>query len=183
MTTATHGLSRRGLSRRSLLVALAPLALAACGGAELPPLSVGKPAGAPEADRVTRLLVWLPPASHLFDSSNIAKSVRAKFAAIGVAVDVGTSQPLELDRAAAQRPLIASFRPSHLLELEMSSATSTGSVSLVSVTGRLYASTGRAPIRTVGFLSRGRAGGTSAQADKIADELVQKLQASGISFS
>ncbi len=177
MTVAT-----RGLSRRALLVVLAPLALGACGGAELPPLSVTKPAGAPEVDRVTRLLVWLPPTTYLFNSSNMAKSLRAKFSATGAAVDVGTSQPLELDRADAQRSLVAAFRPSHRLDLEMNSATSTGSVSSVLVTGRLYAAGGRVPVRTISFLSRGQAGGTSAQADKVADELIEKLKASGITF-
>jgi hypothetical protein len=150
---------------------------------ELPPLRVDKPAGAPDVDKVTRLLVWLPQSSAMFDAANVAKSLRTKLAATGVAVEIGTSQPLELDRGDAQRARIAAFRPSHRLDLDLASATSFGSgVSLVSVNGKLYVGIGKTPIRTLLFLSRGKAGGTPADADRIADELIQKLQASGIAF-
>ncbi len=151
---------------------------------ETPPLRVDKPAGAPDVDKVTRLLVWLPQGGAAFDAANVARSLRTKLAATGVVVEIGTSQPLELDRGDAQRSRIAAFRPSHRLDLDLTSATATGgSVSLVSVTGRLYAGAGKVPIRTVFFLSQGRVGGTPASADRIVDELIQQLQASGIAFS
>lgn len=165
-----------------MVVVLAALALAACVS-DMPPLRIDKPAGAPDVDKVTRLLVWLPQGSATFDASNVTKSLRAKLSASGVAVEIGTSQPLELDRGDAQRPRIAAFRPSHRLDLDINSATATGgSVSLVSVTGRLYAGAGKTPIRTLFFLSRGRAGGTPAEADRIVNELIQKLQTSGVAF-
>lgn len=169
-------------SRRLVFIVLAALALGACVP-EMPPLRVDKPAGAADADKVTRLLIWLPQGSAMFDAANVAKSLKAKLSASGVAVDVGTSQPLELDRGDAQRARVVAFRPSHRLDLDLASATGTGAgVSLVTVTGKLYAGTGKTPIRTLFFMTRGKVGGTPSAADRIADDLIQKLQLSGIAF-
>src|SRR5687768_13864679 len=82
--------------------------LAACGKPMQPQTVV--PTGAPPPQKIERLLVWLPEIEFM-DPAGITEAFKTTFAARGVAVEVGVSTRLELDRREAMRSIVARFRP------------------------------------------------------------------------
>jgi hypothetical protein len=111
---------RRTLMLGSLNAFVAIFLLAACGPPPQPRTVV--PAGAPPPQKIERLLVWLPE-SEFMDAASITEAFKTKFAARGVAVEVGVSTRLELDRREAVRSIASRFRPTNLLEFTYKGST------------------------------------------------------------
>lgn len=124
--------------RRALLIAVLLGSAGACG--HIPPVPDGstpldKAADSPPPSKIQRLLVWLPPAPagevqlrrligreqvRLFDVVDFGNELKRLLEARGVRVLVATSSGFELNRADEQKNLIAQFKPTHRLELEIS---------------------------------------------------------------
>lgn len=181
------------LARRSLMRAaaaapallLAPALLTACDSG--PRVVAARIKDAPETDRVTRLLIWLPPSSHYLDSGNFASALSARLVAQGVQVETVISRPLELERSDSQAPFIARFRPTHRLEIDVKNVSSSSSGTLgqsmvISVVGMLYTATGTKPIRAAYIVARKFIARSVDGAKEVTDELLDKLQATGITF-
>jgi hypothetical protein len=141
------------LPRRSFFAAGGLAALtAACGGAGTRFVYESVP-GAPTG-RIERLLLWLPANDVILDGKAAEKAFATALAPYGVAVQVGRTKPLELERSNDQRTLIASFNPTHRLELDIVDATSrsAGSVTMTSATlrGVLYPAAARGVLLCAG---------------------------------
>ncbi|TAJ97431.1 MAG: hypothetical protein EPO10_27520 [Reyranella sp.] len=178
------------LARRSLMRTVAPVLLIApallTGCKPGPTVIATRPTDAPETDRVTRLLVWLPPSSKYLDSGNLASALSARLVAKGVQVEMVISRPLELERSDSQAPFITRFRPTHRLEIDVkdisSSSTSFGQSTIFSVVAVLYPATGAKEIRSVHIVARNFLARSADSAREVSDELLDKLQATGITF-
>ena len=179
------------LARRSLMHAaapvllLAPALLTACKSG--PNVSTTRPADSPETDRVTRLLVWLPPSSKYLDSGNLASALSARLVAQGVQVEMVIFRPLELERSDSQAPFIARFRPTHRLEIDVKDISSSSSLSFgqsltFSVVAMLYPAAGTREIRSVRIVATKFIARSVDSAREVTDELLGKLQATGITF-
>lgn len=180
--------ARRSLLRAASALLLAPVLLAAActTGSDLK-VELRNPPNIPSApERVGRLLLWLPPSSAAIDSGRLAASLRARLVAQGATVEVGISQPLELDRADAQRPIVERFRPTHRLDIRIISASSTtgnlGSWMNIAAGAFLYPATGTKPIRGLFITTKSRLAATPEEANQLADQIVSKLAADGVSF-
>lgn len=101
-------------------VLLVAFLLAACFKPPQPQTVV--PTGAPPPQKIERLLVWLPE-SEFMDPAGITEAFKTTFAARGVAVEVGVSTRLELDKGAAVRSIVSRFRPTNLLEFTYKGST------------------------------------------------------------
>lgn len=181
--------ARRSLLRAAPALLLSPVLLAAActTGSDLK-VEVRNPPNVPVTpERVGRLLLWLPPSGAAIDSERLATGLRARLVAQGATVEVGISQPLELDRADAQRPFVERFRPTHRLDIRIISASSTsGSLGRwmnVAAAALLYTATGTKPIRGVFITAKSRLAATPEEANQLADQIVSKLVADGITFS
>ncbi len=187
MSPGAPSLARRSLMRAvAPVLLLAPALLTACKPPG-PNVSATRPSVSPETDRVTRLLVWLPPSSKYLDSGNLASALSTRLVAQGVAVETVISQPLELERSDSQAPFIARFRPTHRLEIGVkdvsnSSSSSFGQSTVFSVVAVLYPATGMKEIRSVRLVATKFLARSADGAREVADQLLDQLQASGITF-
>ena len=168
----------------SLRTAFAPTLLTACKSG--PNVVATRPTDAPETDRVTRLLVWLPPSSKYLDSDNLASALSARLVAQGVQVETVISRPLELERSDSQAPFIARFRPTHRLEIDVKDVSSSGSaagqLTMFSVVAVLYPATGAKEIRRVHIVASKFIARSADSARETTDQLLDQLQATGITF-
>lgn len=187
MSQPSPALARRSLMRAAAaapVLLLGPALLTACDSG--PKVVAARIKDAPETDRVTRLLVWLPPNSHYLDSGNFASALSARLVAQGVQVETVISRPLELERSDSQAPFIARFRPTHRLEIDVknvsSSSSGVGRFMNISVTGMLYTATGTKPIRAAHIMADKFIARSVDGAREVTDELLDKLQATGITF-
>jgi hypothetical protein len=116
--------------RRSFVVTLAGSLIGGC--AKVTPAPVEIPADAPPPSKIRRLLVWLPAPSatetarpglttskSLFDNEVFVSELRQKLQPFGVEIAVGTSSGSERDRRDEQNALVARFRPTHRLEVDV----------------------------------------------------------------
>ena len=179
-------LARRSLMRTATpVLLLAPALLTACRSG--PNVIATRPTNAPETARVTRLLVWLPPPSKYLDPGNLASALRARLVAQDVAVETVISRPLELERSDSQAPFVARFRPTHRLEIDVedvssSSSGSLGQAPIFSVVAMLYPATGATEIRGARIVANKFVARSPDEARQVAGELLDKLQATGITF-
>jgi hypothetical protein len=188
MNTQRPDRARRALLRAAPALLLPVLLAAACTTGSDLTVEVRNPPNMPVVpERVERLLLWLPPSSAAIDSGRLATSLRARLVAQGATVEVGISQPLELERADAQRPIVERFRPTHRLDIRIISASSTtgnlGSWMNVAAAALLYTATGTKPIRGLFVTAKTRLAATPEAADQLADQIVSKLAADGVTFA
>ena len=185
MSPSAPTLARRSLMRAATpVLLLAPTLLTACKSG--PNVVATRPTDAPETDRVTRLLVWLPPSSKYLDSDNLASALSARLVAQGVQVETVISRPLELERSDSQAPFIARFRPTHRLEIDVKDVSSSGSaagqLTMFSVVAVLYPATGAKEIRRVHIVASKVIARSADSARETTDQLLDQLQATGITF-
>lgn len=159
-------------SRRLPLAVLASLLLSACAPKTVGVSMVAPPA-APPAGKIERLLVWFA-VNNMVDAAAVGQGLKAKLLERGIAVEFGASQPLELDRAEAQRPLISRFKPTYRLEIDVASSQRSSNGSFVIVRASLYRGNGASPVRIISFTSGGRASANLTEA------IVDKLQGDGL---
>lgn len=138
------------MKRRTLLLAtVAPLATAGCmtGGKVM---GVVTSPDSPPPTRITRLLIWFPPANNLLVVDRLGRAFKTELGAYDVAVAIGQSTPLELDRARDQAPALQEIRANYRLEIEVVSSYQSrrlGASGLVAA--NLFAGTNRTPVLTV----------------------------------
>lgn len=185
MSPGAPAVVRRSLMRAvAPVLLLAPALLTACKSG--PTVIATRPTDAPETDRVTRLLVWLPPPGKYLDPGNLASALSARLVAQGVQVETVISRPLELERSDSQAPFIARFRPTHRLEIDVrdvsSSSGGSGQSTIFSVVAGLYPATGAKEIRSVRIVATKAIARSADSAREIGDELLDRLQATGIAF-
>ncbi len=185
MSQSAATFARRSLMRAAApVLLLAPALLTACKSGST--VVATRPTDSPETDRVTRLLVWLPPSSKYLDSGNLASALSARLVAQGVQVETVISRPLELERSDSQAPFIARFRPTHRLEIDVKDVSSSGSVggqfTIFSIVAVLYPATGAKEIRSVRLVANKFVARSADSAREVTDELLDKLQATGITF-
>lgn len=185
MSPSAPPLARRSLMHAAVpVLLLAPALLTACKSG--PDVSTTRPADSPETDHVTRLLVWLSPSSKYLDSGNLASALSARLVAQGVQVETVISQPLELERSDSQAPFIARFRPTHRLEIDVRDISSSsgrfGPSLTLSVVAMLYPAAGAREIRSVHIAATKFIARSVDSAREVTDELLGKLQATGITF-
>jgi hypothetical protein len=159
-------------------VLLAYLLLAACGQPSKPSTIV--PAGAPPPQKIERLLVWFPDDAFL-DTAAVTQAFKTKFAAHGVAVEVGVSKRLELDKREAQRAIIAGFRPTNVLDFGYRGTSYSGGYGgqnvILSMIGSLTDMRGRTLRQFVFPVSGSHS--KSLIGPKFVDQVLATLQAEG----
>ena len=163
--------------RRSLMFMATTSMIAACREPKV--YTLGPRIGPPSA-KIERLLLWLPADDRALDAKAVADQFRAKLSPFGVVMGVGRSTALELDRSDDQKALIASFRPTHRLEIDIMASGMSGGTSLlvspipwVALKAALYVGDSKTPLQTYEYDRVNRAG------TKFVDKMVETLQAAG----
>lgn len=166
---------------RRTLMTMIPIGLAGACTSHPTDLLLRAGPDAPPVIKIERLLLWIPSdaaaqvkpglfTKTLFSFTAFADALKARLSPRGVAVEVGTLDPLELDRREAQRAVVARFKPTHRLEIQVDRAVA-GNVSYILLSGALYNAADAKPVRTF------RWGTTGGGAAELAELLVAKLQA------
>jgi hypothetical protein len=149
----------------------APAMLVLAGCTQSAKVQVQRPVSPADQARIGRLLVWLPAGNQLVDPKGLGQAIKSQLADRGIVVETAASQPLELDRRDAQRRIIAAFRPTHLLELEVLMATSGTYSRSALLKATLYKVPG-------GVIWEGTVSGSSAS--KLAGAIVEQLATEGL---
>jgi hypothetical protein len=163
--------------RRSILAMLAaPLASCSSKAAKF---SFEAASGAPPPTRIERLLLWVPAGFAAgADTKQVINAFSAKLGRFGVAVKVGQSSRLELDRSDAQRPFMETFKPTHILEvIRLSGVLENGRVvdmfSATSFRAQLFDAGSHRWLRTYTY------GGSGDPGPLFVDEVLNQLRADG----
>jgi hypothetical protein len=158
--------------RRSMLLTMGGSVLASCSSK--PALTtVARPLTS-QPTKIERLLLWLPADGATIDVKETALEFVAQLSPFGVAVKVGRSTTLELDREDDQKPIISAFQPTHRLEIDVARSITMGSgFSAAALKAALYDANGKDPVRVYVVTQRGSDG------TKFVNLIVMKLQADG----
>jgi len=144
-----------------------------------PTLKALSTASAPPASKITRLLIWLPADDSAADVKVMALQFTSKLSALGVAVQIGRSNALELDRADDQKPFIAGLKPTHRLEIDILASLSGGGLGAnkrgptAFLRVALYDATGKTPLRSFSYGPANKFGG------EFAEMILSKLKEDG----
>lgn len=155
--------------RRSMFAMFAASVVASCTPPP-PTLKAISPASAAPTSKITRLLIWLPADDSAADVKVMALQFTSKLSALGVAVQIGRSNALELDRGDDQKPYIAGFKPTHRLEIDVLVSLLSGGGLGVAKRGptaflkvALYDAMGKTPLRSFSYGPANKFGGEFAQ--------------------
>jgi hypothetical protein len=171
--------------RRTMILA-AGSAAASCAREQIAAvLATQVPSAAPPPTKITRLLLWLPADDQALDAKVVAERFTTELASVGAVVAVGRAKPSRLDRRGDQQPFIATFKPTHRLEIEARRTGSRDSMTLTpstvglifTVNGVLYPGDGTEPLRM--FEYGPMTGRTSVTGPKLVDAVVAKLKLDG----
>ncbi len=164
-----------------MIAMLAASVVASC--TKEPKLSALSTASAPPASKITRLLIWLPSDDSAADAKEMALQFTSKLSALGVAVQIGRSTALELDRGDDQKPFVAAFKPTHRLEIDtiatvrysggMVSAIVHGQTPTTYLKVALYDATGKTSLRSFSYGPAHKFGG------EFAETILAKLKEDG----
>jgi len=145
-------LSRRGILLASGVV-VGSSVLAAC---DKPPTFVHEPFGSgPAPVKMRRLLLWLPPNDDFIDGTYVTAEFVRLLAPLGIAVEAGRANRVELYRGTEQEEIIRRFKPTYTLEIDVARGAGGSSPSLL-VRAALYRGGGSKPLEKFHHHARSR---------------------------